>query len=283
LLLGLVGVARLGGARVGYAGVGVGPLGSRPSRALVRRLLRLADAVLVRDARSARLCRALGVRNSVVEGLDLALLLPPPVALPTAGVACLTLGVSVIPYFREFEREEASDARVVESLSHALARLACETSFRVVVLPFFDPPGDVERGDRAMSERLAARLTRDSVDASLGGSSVEQVRAAISDCDVLLATRYHAALLAYVAAKPAVVVTYDAKCSSLADQLGVPPRARLSPRELLDTTLVETRLRALLRAPSDFEATLPLEEARARTETALSAFVSALTSDAEPR
>jgi polysaccharide pyruvyl transferase WcaK-like protein len=101
----------------------------------------------------------------------------------------------------------------------------------------------------------------------------------MASCDVLLATRYHAALLGYVTARPMIVVPYDAKCVALADQLGLAPSARLSPQELLDTALVEARLRALLRSPGDFEATLLLEDARARAEAALRTFVSALTTD----
>ena len=218
LLLGLFALARLGGARVGFAGVGVGPVGGRTARPLVRQLLRLTDALLVRDPRSARLARRL---------------------LP-----------------------------------------GCAISLRVVLLPLFDPPGEPWRSDRVLSKRLAAVLVERGVSAQVCESSVEQVREATAACDVVLATRYHAALFAYVSGSPTVVVAYDTKCTALADQLGLPASARLRPEDLLDAALVEARLRALLTKPGGFEASLPIEEARDRAEAGVRAFVDALVREA---
>lgn len=276
LLLGLFGVARVGGARVGFAAIGVGPLGGRASRMLVSWLLRLADAALVRDPRSAQLARRLAPGCAVIEGLDLALLLPPaaPPALIRRGAR--TLGVSVIPYFHEFDGDANEDSRVVEELATALAALTRDVPVRVLLLPCFDPPHEPDRSDRVLSERLALALVERGIDAQVCPSSVEQVRDALAACDALLVTRYHAALLAYVAMKPTVVVTYDAKCTALADELGLPPAAVLRPHDLLDAQLVVERLRRLLTSSSAFEATLPVEEARGRAEAGLQSFIEML-------
>jgi len=273
LLLGLLALARLGGARVGFAGVGIGPLGGRASRALVRRLLRLADAALVRDPRSARIAHRLAPECAVLEGLDVALLLPPPVAGASSSGAVTTLGISVIPYFREFEGDDRNDARAIETLADAAGTLASEGPLRVRLLPLFDPPREPSRSDRVLAERLATLLFERGVEVRICASSVEQVRVNIAECDAVLATRYHAALMSYVARKPQVVLAYDLKCTALADQIGLPRTALLSPHDLLEPGVIERRLRHLLATPTAFEASLALDEARKRAVASLHAFM----------
>ena len=273
LLLGLFALARLGGARVGFAGVGIGPLGRRASRALVRQLLRLANAVLVRDPRSARIAHRLAPGCSVVEGLDLALLLPPHEAPQKPHGDVATLGISVIPYFKEFEEDEQRDTRVIETLADAICAIDSELALRVHVLPLFDPPTGPSRSDRGLSELLGTLLRDHGIETEVCPSGVDQVRGAVAACEAVMATRYHAALLAYVSTRPMMMVTYDAKCLGLADQIGLPSTARLPPHELLDRELLGARLRALRATPTDFTATLSLEEARNLTVTSLDAFV----------
>src|SRR5690606_30414837 len=140
-------------------GVGIGPLRGSLGRALVGLLLRLAHAVLVRDEGSARLCNRLAPRQHPIEGLDLALLRSPggSAARPLQPEP-LTLGLSVIPYFTEFERDRASDMRMLDALTEAAAAIAQEAPLRVVLLPFFDPPREPRRSDYVLSENLAEEL-----------------------------------------------------------------------------------------------------------------------------
>ncbi len=275
-VLGLMVFARVSGAKVGYAGIGIGPLRGVAGRALVRLLLRLAHAIHVRDEHSARLCRRLVPSRPTIEGVDLAFLIPPEGrAREPRRDGPFTLGLSVIPYFSEFERDEASDTRAIDAIAEAIAAVAREIPLRVALLPFFDAR-ESRRSDYVISERLVSLLRTCGVTAETRGGSVEQAKRTIAACDAVLATRYHAALLAYVEEKPMVIVEYDPKCRALADQLGLPSTARVLPAELLDSAFLTGRIRALIARHEDFRPAVRVAAMHEHAQVALREFVDAV-------
>lgn len=264
----LFGIARLLGTSVGYAGIGVGPLSTRYGRRLVGRLLALSAAVLVRDQRSARTAHELASHIPLVYGFDSASLLPAATSR-TAPEDHVRVGVSITPYFSVFEQDAGQDALVTSSLAVAVKELSCGRSLSVGVFPFN------QRGfasDLAVSNHLIEALS-DSVFAQVEACETpKDTLRRFSSLAGLLVTRYHAALLGYLAGVPMIMVAYEEKCLALAEEIGFPAQAILQPADLLQPEVVHTTLERLLSDPASFRATLPVVEAAERTATGLREF-----------
>jgi polysaccharide pyruvyl transferase WcaK-like protein len=267
--LALFGGIRLTGTSVGFAGIGVGPLSTRLGRWLVRAISACANVTLVRDPQSAALLRAIGTGSPVIEGADSAVLLPPP---PRAPSSIPTLGISLIPYFSVFEGRPDLDAEMVADVGVALVRLASAHRFRVHVLAF-NTQGFIS--DQPVCEDLAGRLApHTEVELSTMDSPTAALEC-LRHLDWLVATRYHAALLGFLAELPLLVVGYEDKNFALAADIRLPEHATVSPRELLGTG-VAAHLERLITAPDDFRARRAPSEMAATAQATLASFFSSL-------
>jgi polysaccharide pyruvyl transferase CsaB len=211
-------VGRAVGTPFAAVGIGAGPLRTAAGRWQVRRALRGAVGIAVRDEGSFDLLRSLGVPG-VRLAADLALSLPAPDVAP-ADVVCACLRpwraargrLPVRTRARADITAEPMVARLAAGLDDASTRTGLPV--RLVAL---------QRGwDDLLHRRVAERMTApvESV-----APAPDQVLSQIAASRVVVAMRYHAGIGAVLAGRPAVLIGYDPKLDGLATALG--PAARL--------------------------------------------------------
>jgi polysaccharide pyruvyl transferase WcaK-like protein len=241
------------------AGVSLGPFRSaREERACARVLRRLAFLGL-RDEESAALARVLapGVPSRLT--FDLApLLLDMEDGAPAAPAGRRGLGIALCDYERftggDVRREAARRGRI----ARALRALDRELVDELVLVDF---NGDPAVGDAVVHTDLAARVA----DAGVPIRHVRydprplEVLRTIGSLRAIVAMRLHAAVFAYLARTPAVILSYHPKCRGWAGQAGVPASmvhdsVDFEPADL--ARAIEAALRGSVPAPS-----LPLESA----------------------
>lgn len=262
----MFGAARLLRASVGYAAVGVGPLDTLLGRWLARRLLTISAVTLVRDRLSARTVERLGSERSVVLGFDSASLLRAP-ERQRGGVA--RIGISITPYFSVFEKDAARDRLAAHSLAATIGDRGSRQQLAVDVFPFNRRgfASDVQQSELLM-DALGEHV---SVEVHACAGTRETLRD-LSGLAGLIATRYHAALLGYLAGVPMILVAYDEKCTALAEEISLPSHAVLRPQDLLSTQTIGTALAQMLEDPGSFQADLPQPEAAERAAGGLRDF-----------
>jgi len=212
------------GHNVAMLGMGVGPLTTEPGRRAARAVLGKTDVLTVRDEISADACEAAGLRRPPVVG-DLALLLarddfPPPSREPRlARGAEPVLGVAVCNYHQYIRQGDERDRRRLEKIASALRGFCADRACEVALFEFNGHPA---RGDRPAVEGLRQAL-----------AGVVPVRvldydpdpaAVLADfraCDAVLAMRLHAAVFAFMAERPMVMLSYHPKCAGFARQVGL--------------------------------------------------------------
>jgi polysaccharide pyruvyl transferase WcaK-like protein len=220
--------ARAMGKAVGAFGVGAGRMTSAWTRACARAAYRACSTIIARDPVSARAIAGLGV-SGVIEGVDLAFLspAPPPGEGTDLGLSLLDLG----PF---------TGASLDGQLGF-WARLAREAQARsgaraLRLLVFKD---NETESDLPIARRLATELAGDFDDIAIvaHGAGLGVMRDTLAGCALVVATRYHAAILGAVAGQPVVIVPYNDKLRSLADDLGLAETDLVAPGGPVDTPL----------------------------------------------
>jgi polysaccharide pyruvyl transferase CsaB len=208
--------------RLPRAGVGLGA--GRLDTALGRRLVRASlrgMPVSVRDPGSADLLAALGLPRPVVAA-DLALALPDvDVAPADRVVVCLRPwagGGGLLPASVRARLAPPQDAGALAATAGALDELHARTGLvpHLVAL-------QADR-DGPLHDAVADRMTAPVTTARPGLAALP---AEVASGRVVVAMRYHGALCAVLAGRPAVLVGYSPKVDALAAELG--PAGRLLP------------------------------------------------------
>jgi polysaccharide pyruvyl transferase CsaB len=214
--------ALLGRPSMLYA-VGVGPLATEEGRALTRATFTLCSHATVRDPASLDLLREIGLSRPVELVADPAFLLAPvegaalDTLLAEIGVAPgepLT-GVALRPWARGAD-PDVWEGEIRKALDHHLA----ETPGRLLFLPF-QPDEDL-----AVGRRVAAALA--SPERALVVASPlmpAELAGLLGRCHLVLAMRFHAALLALASGVPVAGLAYDPKVTSLLAGAGLPDLA----------------------------------------------------------
>lgn len=192
----------------------LGPLRRRLSRGLVASALRRATAVVVRDSGSQRLAADLGTpAERLCCAPDLAFALAPPAAEPDDSIAlCL--------------RPTRHTDRVCAAVGEWLDHLPADTPVRFV--PF-------ACDDEAVGRRLA--VDRPLLHTVRRPNSVRALLDELAGARLVVAERFHAAVLAVRLGLPCVVIEYDPKVTGLAADLslaGAGPDAELTADRLTD-------------------------------------------------
>lgn len=199
---------------------GVGPIERAENRGLVGAIVNAVSAITVRDADSAALLRACGVRVPITVTADpaIALRARPGAAdriASAAGLAAMPRPiVAVIPRIPP-DADRAWIAPLVTALDRWIEESGGSAAFVV-----FDHGRE---GDGAICREIAGLLARPSaaivVDAPFKPADVVALLAA---CDATVATRLHGVLLSAAAGTPVLALDYDPKVRAAAAELGVP-------------------------------------------------------------
>lgn len=233
----LCATGRLFGTRVALVGVGAGPIGDRPTRALVRWSARLAAYRSYRDAQSRDAMRAMGVDTARDEVCpDLAFALPtPPAKAPSGPPGPVCVGVM------DFHGGNDDRARAGE-----IHRRYLDGTTRFVrALVAEGRPVRLLTGDACDAPVVAAIL--DAVDSPLvtaaGATSLGGLTKEAAAADAVVATRYHNLVCALKAGTPTLALSYAAKSDALMDRMGL--GAYCHPAREVDADRLLEQFRAL--------------------------------------
>jgi polysaccharide pyruvyl transferase CsaB len=254
-------------------GVGAGPLTSEVGRRLTRLAFERANPATVRDQASADLVKSIGVTRAVEVTADPAWLIAPTphervrTLLREAGVpeSPAKLVAVAIRHWAIGVAPDDWQAR----LAAALDELAADAT--ILFVPFqAGTEGDLTN-DRAASERVRDRMRHARAAAILTNlESPSDVQGVFSVCDLVIAMRLHAGILAAGAGTPVLGLAYDAKVSLILDQAGLGSQvlqlAEFSPQELVLRARAMLDSREAIRA--GLQAQVPQLRASAARDTA---------------
>ncbi|MFH8386663.1 polysaccharide pyruvyl transferase family protein [Kitasatospora sp. NPDC018058] len=242
---------RLFGTRVALVGVGAAPIGSRPTRVLVRWSARLAAYRSYRDALSRDAMRAMGVdtaRDEVYPDLAFALPTPttPPVAAPSDTPGTVCVGVM------DFHGGNDDRARAEE-----IHRRYLDGTTRFVrVLVEDGRPVRLLTGDEVDASVVAAIM--EAVDSPLvtasQAASLAELMEETAAADTVVATRYHNLVCALKVGTPTLALSYAAKSDALMEQMGL--GAYCHPAREVDADRLIEQFRELEKRSAELRQTL---------------------------
>lgn len=213
---------RLSGGRSFAFGIGAG----RMERWITKRLAALSmsacKTVFTRDPASTDTLTTLAPKADIHTGVDLAFLKPASAIARDASI----LGMSILdlePY------GEVPDGQ--EAFWNALADAALKAAGDVRTVRLFVFKHNEAESDRPVSERLAERLRARGMEAEIFDQTQDRDRVleAFAQCGHVVATRYHAGILAAMNGAPILLVRYNDKLARLADDFSIARSDVISP------------------------------------------------------
>lgn len=205
-------LAHLAGAKVLLYSCGIGPFTSESNKKRTARTLnRCADAIVVRDGRSADELAAIGVTvPPVIHGSDVAFSLTPEML----GSAELPQGLAALGRYVVFAlRPWDADARTAEVVAETAQRLWQEHGLAAVFLGMEQPK------DLPLARAIAAKLPTPHLVLEKTASFAEAY-AVIAHAAAVVSMRLHAMIAAGLAGVPVVGISYDIKISGHLAHIG---------------------------------------------------------------
>lgn len=203
-MLGMNMAARLAGKKVHYLGCGIGNLHGY-SLFLARASARLANTVIVREARSAKV---LGLSRSVVLP-DLTTSLDWPVKPPNYEPGKpFTIGISILYHL---PNPEQTFPQLLETLHDFVAGLPAG-KFRVVLFPMLISPSDA-KDDLWAARQLQLALNDADVTIS-PARELDDFVSELASIDLMIGARLHANILAMLTGTPCLGIAYRPKVMS---------------------------------------------------------------------
>ena len=86
---------------------------------------------------------------------------------------------------------------------------------------------------------------------------------------MLIASRYHSAVLGYLVGAPMAIIAYEPKCAAFARQIKLPERAIIQPDDLFLPDKIGHLLREMGNEPAAFRPLMPVEELRDNARAAI--------------
>lgn len=211
---GLLRLARLAGTRSMTLGIGLGPLNRLASRALAGWALGSCSALVVRDAGSVALMKALGLPADRVHlTADPVLALRPATAdrtraiLTGAGIepdGPPIVAVALRQWPQWFERR-------FKSLSATLGQLAARTGARLLVLPFQHPEDLWISREFALCAETRPEGHRPGVTVLDHPCTPAELMGIVGHCEMVVGMRLHALIMAAATGVPFFGLAYDEK------------------------------------------------------------------------
>ena len=215
----------LGNCKWAFAGVGAGPLNTKLGRWFDKQALRRAGYRSYRDESSLRLISSLGIGADDLVCPDLAFgkrtAAPRPV--PTDPNR-LVVGINPMAYHDPRYWPNASKKTFdtyIDKLTQVIVRIA-ELGDSVVLFPT-QLRADIlvinqlqPVLDKICSPEVRSRISTVTVD------GLESQLSAMSQFDLIIATRFHGVLMSYLVGKPTIGISYHPKISDLTAYMGHP-------------------------------------------------------------
>jgi len=233
----------------------MGPFRQDATRGRLRAALEAAKLILLRDETSLAHLHDIGVKHPNVHvAADAVFALNDPetlaaryAAMPALGGAPrVALSVRHWPYFRRWSTTDGM-ARYRASIAAAVTRLVRRHGARVTFLSTCQGIPEYWFDDAKVADQIVSLLEPDlrwCVEVDRGFHSPEQMVELLTTYDLVIATRFHMAILALLAGTPAMAIAYEFKTIDMYRRLGVPDW--LADIEIMDApVLVEQVERCL--------------------------------------
>jgi polysaccharide pyruvyl transferase CsaB len=211
--------------KVFVVNMGIGQPSTWYGRAILKWVLRRCDRIIVRDARSEKVCRQMGASARVELVPDIALSLPDMLASRETVSATTPSRPYVVVCLRHnpnvFRNYEMSDARI-RTLARSFDDLIEHRGVDVVFIPLHaDSAGG--RGDASLHERVAAAMVHSArIHLHSWTADLNEVCDWIRNAEFVVAMRLHAAVLASSCGRPCVLMPYDGKVREFAELMAIP-------------------------------------------------------------
>lgn len=247
-------LAKASRTRLVFLSVGAGPIGSPLSRFFIRYSLSLAVYRSYRDESSRKLIESIGVPgpHRVFPDLAFSLDTTRSLPLPLSPGSARIVGINPMPAFADYYWPE-TDRDVYQNYLDTLASFALwliEKGYRLLFFPTqlrADPPVIAE-----IRRRMTKGRGLDFEDRVVGGavSSLDDLLSQIASTSIVVATRFHGALLSCLMRKPVLGISYHKKTDDLLTEMGqseyVVDIRRLSLAALIDRfSSLEAKSRAI--------------------------------------
>ncbi|MBL8178548.1 MAG: polysaccharide pyruvyl transferase family protein [Bryobacterales bacterium] len=210
-------LAALLGKPVVYYAVGAGPLRTGEGRRMTRALLEGASSISVREQPSQDLIAQLGIpRERVHVSADPAFALAGDWTIGRPKRDQPMIGIALRPW--EIDVEAARwEAAVADGLDRYLDRHEAHLKF----IPFQWIEHQPLENDYAVAQRVVQAMRhRESVEIAAPQLAPRYRARMLSECDMVVGMRLHAAIFATMAGAPFVALTYDPKVLHLAAGVG---------------------------------------------------------------
>lgn len=209
--------------RVIALGVSLGPIKRAVSYKLLASVLKQLDYIAVRDCASFELASMLGASEQCVLGFDPAVLLPyinlPPVSIPEKTNNALIIAIAPCEYHRVIgDRLVHLDTKRNRALATALTVLAQRTDARFKIFEF---NGHETIGDKHVAKELARSVPSDRAFIISYSPNPLFAFEHIRKSTCVIATRLHAAIFAFAARVPFIVLCYHPKVREFARYIGL--------------------------------------------------------------
>jgi len=192
---------------------------------LLASTLKRMASVTVRDEESWRRLRLAGVQAHLSYDSAFGLDMPSQAALKGSrmlAAAGLDARKTVLLSLRGFDRMYPEDEGLFLRKMETLARALKDRGHACGVLIQADAVGS--DSDRALAQRLHDSVGTTTVDivSGNGGNPVEALQCVLAAANIVVAVRYHTAVLRMLAGRCAYVLSYSNKSRDLIDRLGAP-------------------------------------------------------------
>ncbi|RSL33648.1 polysaccharide pyruvyl transferase [Salibacterium salarium] len=205
-VLGLTG--RFSGCRVVVHGVGAGPITTGAGKFFIKNLIRASSSVAVRDEKSKKLLKSIGVQKDVHVIYDPAFSVP--VQTPhQPSERIRKVGVTAVPYFSNQYWPEPDPAKYQAYIQGMAASLDDLIEKHDISVTFFSTkyPEDVEV-TKDIAELMQHQDNIDIIEENLTPADIIEVAA---DQDLVIGTRLHSLILSVNAKTPVIGVEYHQK------------------------------------------------------------------------
>ncbi|WP_040005755.1 polysaccharide pyruvyl transferase family protein [Fibrisoma limi] len=212
--------AKRQGARTLCIGNGFGPVKHPVTKLLIKQFAGLCDAITVRDKSSLRVMDALGCKVNLVHP-DLAMLLYNPHERVSKQDI---VGVSLTSLSSQSERA-VSDEELTKAVADELITFSKANNGNVLIRLFVIRSGERE-SDAPIMNLLHQRLQQSNVRSEIYAFNndlnalIHQMQA----CQVLLASRFHSAVLGAVTQNRLIILSYHNKLVSFAEEVKMDKR-----------------------------------------------------------
>ena len=260
--------ARLLGKRSLLIGVGIGPLNTPIARGAARLAIWACNASFVRDSESMTCALSLAPRakDKIICGSDLAFLACSRIdELRKYIKSDQRIGVSVVD-MRQFLSAENGKTfwnNLVDSLSDQLER---NPDLKVTLFAYWTAPN--RPNDTKLLHNIYERFSNSAkprIDIHAYDGDLELMLELTAQCDLMICTRFHSAIISIIMEKPILLVNYNAKVKNLADDIDLEPMYQFDGGAPIDAEKLNHALMSRQGSPNVY----PIERLERETRSAL--------------